>query len=154
LRAMASSVYPGQRVGLGGKYPAIRWFSGWFNLVTFYGGTDASGALPGRWRNQCEAASFYHVYPAVVLGLLFIPRVRRSASATTWLLVAVFAVLASYCLFGFPEWLAKGTLLSRTFEWRCDLAFGLISIVLSLDLLRGGNNLAAPRGWYDRIAVS
>src|SRR5262245_23521462 len=60
LRAMATSVYPGQRACLGGKYPPIRWFSGWFNLVTFYGAAGPSGALPGRWRNQCEAASFYH----------------------------------------------------------------------------------------------
>jgi hypothetical protein len=152
LRAMAGSVYPGQRVCLGGKYPPIRWFSGWFNLVTFYGSEDADGILPGRWRNQCEAASFYHFYPAVVLGLLLIPRIRRAARATTWLLVGVFALLAFFCLFGMPAWLAKTTLLSRTFEWRCDLAFGLISIVLSLDLLRGGRD-STPTGWSDGIAA-
>jgi hypothetical protein len=153
LRAMAESVYPGQRLSLGGDYPPIRWFSGWFNLVTFYGTSDESGVLPGRWRNQCEAASFYHFYPAVVLGLLLIPRIRRAASATTWLLASVLPLLAVYCLFGMPGWLAKVSLLSRTFEWRCDLAFGLISILLSLDALRGTQDLTGRCGRYDQFAT-
>src|SRR5262249_356189 len=75
LQAMAASISPGRRIALGGNFPLVHLFCGWFNLASLYG----PNTIPGPWLNPSEAASFYHLYPAAVLGLLVIPRVRRAA---------------------------------------------------------------------------
>ncbi len=147
LRAMAGSVYPGNRISLGGHLRVGRLFAGWFNLVSLYG----PNVQPDPWFNPSEAASFYHFYPAVVLGLLFVPRVRRAVGVVTWLLLPLAAALIVYCLVGVPEWLARATLMARCPEFRCDLAVGLVSIVVCLDVLCGLRAGAAVCRW-DRVA--
>jgi hypothetical protein len=131
LSAMASTVHPGERLCLGGALLLSRLFVGWFNLISLYGPSP----LPGSWRNPSESASFYHLYPAALLGLVLLPSLRRSATAVTWSLAVLLGVLLAYCFIGFPESLARISLLGRSHEKRCDLALGLITIVLCLDRL-------------------
>src|SRR5205807_5659356 len=65
----------------------------------------------------------------------------------TWAMLILLAWLLAYGFIGFPEWLARATLMARCHEVRCDLGLGLVSIVLTLDLLSVCRTEAIDRAW-------
>lgn len=138
LQVMAATVYPGQRVSLGGDHTFALLFKGWYNLLTIYQSAP-------QLINQTEAASAYYLFPAVFFGLLLSGRLRAGLGAVGWLLVAYLAAMLLFLLVGLPEALAKLTLLSYVPPYRADAAIGLASILLCLLALTAMAKPAAAR---------
>jgi hypothetical protein len=126
---MAQTVYPGKRTSLGGDYSFDLLFKGIYNLAT-------SDLEISALKNPSEAASFYYLFPAVWLALLFMPRLRRGLGVIGWGLTVYIAVLVFFLLVGLPEIIARLTLLSYMPPFRADLAIGLASIILTLHAAR------------------
>lgn len=134
LKTMSNSVYPGHRVSLGGDYSLALLFKGVYNLATIY---DAPPAL----RNQSEAASFYYLFPAVIIGLCLSRQLARNLGVVGWALVVYIAGALIFLFAGLPQGIAKLTLLSYIPSYRADLTIGLASILLSMRVLTVSKNL-------------
>ena len=128
LTVMSNTVYPGKRVSLGGDYPFALLFKGMYNLETIYG-------APPALINQSEAASFYYLFPAVLIAILLSRKLFKSQGIIGWLLVIYIVVIVFFMLIGLPEILAKLSLLSYSPPYRADLALGLASIILCVYVL-------------------
>jgi hypothetical protein len=145
LKTMSNSVYPGRRVSLGGDYSLALLFKGVYNLATIY---DAPQAL----HNQSEAASFYCLYPAVLIGLSLSRRFARNLGAVGWALVAYLSGALIFLFVGLPQSIAKLTLLSYIPSYRADLTIGLASILLSMRVLTVSKDLRGPnRGRWENL---
>ncbi|SRR6266404_640328 len=141
LRVMASTVYPGRRVSLGGDYSFGLLFKGLYNLLTIY---DAPPAL----RNQSEAASFYYLFPAVFVALPLSRRLARKFGVIGWSLAAYVICMLLFLFVGLPAALAKLTMLSYVPTYRADLTLGLASILLcmyALTILKRADQPATTR---------
>jgi hypothetical protein len=140
LRLMSNTVYPGRRISTGGDYPFALLFKGMYNLDTIY-------AAPQALINQCEAASFYYLFPAVLFGVCLSKRVRKSLGIIGWLLVSYTVGMVFFMLVGLPGKLAKLTLLSYAPPYRADIGLGLASIILCVYALA---RVKEANGWGDR----
>jgi len=124
VAAMIATIYPGQRsMESGGGIDHWYFARGLTNFITLY--SDLGGVS-----NASEVSSFlYLTLPALVGASLNIAHVKRARP----ILVVVVAFLAFafwYQFIGFPVWLAKLSLLGRSFATRVDLAVGVASLVL------------------------
>jgi hypothetical protein len=124
IRIVNQTVYPGRRISTGGDFVYSDLFRGAYNLLS-----NVSVDHPDLI-NQSEAASFYHLFPLVLLGLLLLPRLRKRFDVLGWLLVAQVVCVVLYMLVGVPEWFAKATLLKYVYATRADIALGLGSTFL------------------------
>jgi len=125
LETMSNTLYPGRRISLGGDYTLALLFKGMYNLATIY---DAPQAL----RNQSEAASFYYVFPVVLIGVCLSRKLWRNLGVVGWVLVGYIAAALIFLFVGLPESLARLTLLSYVPSYRADLTIGLASILLCM----------------------
>jgi hypothetical protein len=128
LKIMSATVYPGHRVSVGGDFSFALLFEGMYNLKTIY-------ELPPNLTNQTETASFYYLFPAVILAMSLSKRFRERLGILGYLLAAYLLVLLFFLLVGLPEILAKLTLLSYVPPYRADVAIGLASIILCVQTL-------------------
>ncbi len=146
FRIMAGTVYPGNRVSLGGDYTFALLFKGMYNLITLY------DAPPAFLANESEAASFYHLFPAVILGILLSKQLLVKMGVFGWLLLFNLLVMLYFMLVGFPERLAKLTLLRYAVPHRMDLAVGAASIILCIYVLALISEKAGTAtGWWDKL---
>jgi hypothetical protein len=125
LQVMSNTIYPGRRVATGGDYPFAMVFKGAYNLVT---NEIAFTAL----KNQSESASFYYLFPAVLLALPFAPQLRRKLGVIGWTMIVYIAAMLLFLLVGLPEKVARLTLISYMPSYRADLTIGLAAIILTL----------------------
>jgi hypothetical protein len=128
LKAGANTVYPGQRVSLGGDYSFGMLFKGMYNLSTIY-------STPAPMRNESESSSFYYFFPAIFFAVCISKRVARNLGLIGWLLIAYIVFMLLFLLVGFPRSLAKLSLLSYIPSFRADITIGLASIILCVYLL-------------------
>jgi len=144
LSLINQTVYPGKRVILGGGYPLLHLFRGTFNLMTNYVYQRAQEVF----LNQSESASFYFLFPAVVAASIVSKRIRVQLGIIGFAVLAVIAGLLVYMLIGFPEPIAKATLMSHSSPHRMDLALGLGSILLcAMILVRKREDVPFESGW-------
>jgi len=127
LKLMAQSEHFGNRVSSGGGISLPALFKGWFNYKT-------NEVAPAMLGNPSEAASFFHLFPAIVIALFASKRVRQSMDAVSWVLLAAIAALLFFMVVGVPEVVSKITLLSYVTSARADHALGLASIFLCVYL--------------------
>ena len=145
LKMMSNSVYPGHRISLGGDYSLALLFKGVYNMATIY---DAPPAL----RNQSEAASFYYLFPAVLIGLCLSRRFARKLGVAGWAMVAYISGALIFLFVGLPQSIAKLTLLSYIPSYRADLTIGLASILLSMRVLAITRDLrSSVRGRWEKL---
>ena len=128
LKAGSNTVYPGQRVSLGGDYSFGMLFKGMYNLSTIY-------STPAPMRNESESSSFYYFFPAIFFAACISKRVARNLGLIGWLLIAYIVFMLLFLLVGFPSSLAKLSLLSYIPSFRADITIGLASIILCVYLL-------------------
>jgi hypothetical protein len=145
LKMMSNSVYPGHRISMGGDYSLALLFKGVYNMATIY---DAPPAL----RNQSEAASFYYLFPAVLIGLSLSRNLARKLGVAGWALVAYISGALIFLFVGLPQSIAKLTLLSYIPSYRADLTIGLASILLSMRVLAVTRDLrSSVRGRWEKL---
>ena len=148
LKVMGDTIYPGRRVSTGGDYSFALLFKGFYNLFT---NDQEFPAL----KNSSEAASFYYLFPAVLLALPLVPSLRRGLDAVGWAMIVYIAGMLFFLLVGLPESVARITLISYIPSYRADLTIGLASIILTL---QAGAILRQPRAagagrWRRRMAL-
>jgi hypothetical protein len=131
LQALATSAYPGRRRLNGGDYTLAQLFGAVYNFQTTRIAPIGSAVF-----NASESSGFILFLPAVLFAVLLFTRARRRLDPAGWALLGLGMVQVLYCRFHFPHWLADVTLWSHTQGFRSQLAIGLVSIVLSLYLLK------------------
>jgi hypothetical protein len=131
LEALAHSAYPGRRRLNGGDYTLAQLFGAIYNFRTTRVAPLGGGAF-----NASESSGFFMFLPTVLFAVMTMARIRRRMDIVGWLLLALGIVQVLYCRFHFPQWLVDVTFWSLTQGYRSQIAIGLVSIVLSLYLLR------------------
>jgi hypothetical protein len=127
LAAFVNSDYPGRRRLVGGDFPAWRLFAPLYNYLTI--------DQPPVGSNSSESAGFFVLFPAALFALAVSAHLRRRFGAIGWLTLAVVLGLVWFGDLGFPPWLANLSLMSRAQGFRAQIATGLASIVISVQLL-------------------
>ena len=127
MSALANSAYPGQRRLTGGDTPLRQLFGAFYNYYT--------NERPPLGSNSSEAAGFFLFYPAVVVALVARPRLFKRLNAVSTALLGLGAFFIYFCCAGVPEWVARLTLMSHAQGYRAQIALGLVSIVLCIQLL-------------------
>ncbi len=127
FQILSNTVYPGKRWGLGGGSVFADIFKGMYNLITIN-----SATVPAQLFNQCEAASFYYLFPGVIAAVIISKRYFKGLGATGWFLLACVLFMIIYQVFGLPRPLARLTLMTRATEQRADIGVGLASIILCM----------------------
>lgn len=124
IKTVMNTVYPGSRVETGGK------------SLEAYTQYVMNPFLPwkesGLKANPCESAVIFGLFPIGILlaGCALGKEKKKDKFLIGFMVVYIF--LSIYCLIGFPEILAKVTLLSNSQARRVMLAVGFLDILLLL----------------------
>jgi len=123
IQLMEQTVYPGQRISVGGTVTLPSLLRGFTNISTLQ-------QLNSPFSNQSEIASFY--YFLAPLAVLFVVRIlQKTVTALEWSLALTITFIVVYMFVGFPlEW-AKYSLWGRVPASRADIALGLACIMLT-----------------------
>lgn len=127
VQTMAQTVYPGQRLTVGGTATLPLLLRGFTNIPTLQ-------QLNSTMSNQSEISSFYYLL-LPLFALVIIRAIQNRLSALEWSLTFVCALLLCYMFVGLPAELAKYSLWGRSAPYRADLALGLASLILTRLLL-------------------
>lgn len=128
IEATMSTDYPGQRREVGGGSFIL--YSYIYNI--FYPYKDAF--------NPCETSSMLSFYPIpIIFGILYLVRNRKDEKIKDDLLFLVPAIfigvfLTVWCKYGFPEIIAKLSLMSMSTSQRASIALGTINIYILMYL--------------------
>ena len=107
-----NTVYPGNRVSIGGSLKDGKLFADFFTLFI----TDTN--FPKAWLNICEASGFIMFFPIVfyAIGYYFI---KTKKTDPMLICLSVFVIIGLlYVLVGFPTFLSKLTLFSMSPDYR------------------------------------
>jgi len=122
ISLVANTVYPGARAETGGGLSFFTTlFKSWGSIFLPY--TDEIG-------NQCETALFFDLFPAGILLSVYGMWKTKKKDLLSVLLLCLTAVFLSYILIGWPVWLAKVTLLSKTTAYRLLQITGFLQLIL------------------------
>ena len=135
LRTVSHTVYPGQRVCMGGHLPLLWYFSAFYDFTL----TDFN--CPPALGNVCEAANFYPLWVlSLGLGVWSLCRVMRrrpdllpawlAARGLTVAAVAYLAGMTLFCFVPFPRWFCDLTLLTHSQEARCTIGVGMAGVFI------------------------
>lgn len=122
IESVMGTVYPGGRFETGGGN-AYRFFLYPGNL--FFA---SSRVLP--FGNPSELSMFFDFFPMGLFLALWILIKEKQNDMFLKLFLILLIVLSSYCLFAWPEILAKISLLSNIQPFRLAVAIGYINIIL------------------------
>ena len=128
IEATMSTDYPGQRREVGGGSFIL--YSYIYNI--FYPYKDAF--------NPCETSSMLSFYPIpMIFGILYLFRNRKDEKIKDDLLFLIPAIfigvfLTVWCKYGFPEIIAKLSLMSMSTSQRASIALGTINIYILMYL--------------------
>jgi len=124
IEAMSATVYPGQRVSLGGDVGLYRFFSGYldqfFNEKRFF------------IMNISESAAFIMLFPFAIVAVLlerWFSKGRR-VQPLVLALIAYLVALSAYMLLGYGPLLSRALLLSYVPGYRALIGLGLAGILL------------------------
>lgn len=146
LKAVTSTVYPGQRSELGGTGFIGNWYS------EYYSWFFDDQTFPKSWLNICELSHYLNFAPVIIPLLIAQFVLNRKVD---WMLTAA----AVFVLFmwvwieiGFSEGLAKGSLMNMVPTRRAQIPMGVGGIVL-LFMYLGSINETTIRTTYHQVPV-
>lgn len=120
-----NTVYPGKRVVLEKGSPKV-----YINFIV-----NAITTILTSIDNPCDMSVMMDFWPvALVFLVIYIFKEKKKDLLVTMSLLVVL-ILNLYYLFAMPEWLAKITLLSRTWYGRVYQVFGLLNIFILFRIL-------------------
>ena len=122
IQAVMNSAYPGHRVEIGGNGLSL--------LFKYPGNVFLPIDDAGLTSNQSEMSSFYSLFPmGAILSLLvlFKDKVKDKLLIFMWTLQVFFGI---YVVLGFPEFLAKITLLSNSQAIRTVIALSFVNVIM------------------------
>jgi hypothetical protein len=143
LRALSQTVYPGARVSTGGGFDWVWLSRGFYNLRTIFW-------APAYLGNQTMAASFYYLFPAVLVAVCFSRLWVKRLTTVGWILLLYLAGTLWYMMFGISSTLAKFTLLSHTSGLANEITLGLASIILCVYVLATASETSVDSFWQRR----
>lgn len=126
LDAIMNTVYPGKRSELGGTGFIANWFSEYFRWQV----DDAK--FPANWLNHCELSHYITFAPIIIPCAATAFVINRKIDWTIVLLSAFVIVGYVWIEVGFPEWLAKLTLLNMSPTRRTQIPFGIGNVLLTV----------------------
>lgn len=127
IHAMAQTLYPGQRLAVGGTTTLPMLLRGFTNMATLQ-------QLNSPLSNQSLVSSFYYLLLPLA-ALVTVRALQNRISALEWALTAACIFLLYYMFVGLPVELARYSLWGRSAPLRADLALGLASLILMRLLL-------------------
>lgn len=126
LKSIMNTVYPGSRISVGGKGNSKLFW--WFYNPLF--------AVPGKqFLNPSEGGSFITFFPIPLFVALWylIKEKKRDSFVIIMLIITIF--LGTYIIFGWPELLAKITLMSYSTTERTTDIFAFTQVYLLIAVL-------------------
>ena len=146
IQTVSQTVYPGQRSDAGGGGLAVLLNSG----ASLIGPLNAEQMVP----NACEASAFFSMFPAGVIMAIWTLTHQKRHYHDPFLvcLFVVKAFLAVYVITGFPEPLAKMTLMDRSLVFRTIQMIGFVDLVLLVRSLASPRAHAADRRSLPEVA--
>lgn len=134
IKAFSNTAYPGDRSVTGGG--AYNLFAYFYNI--FFAFED--------FPNPCEFSSMLSFYPIpMILGFIYVIRNKKNVSFWIPTLIAG-GFLTIWCKWGFPEFLAKLTLMSNVTSSRGSLALGTLNIYMLIYLM---GNISKDDKWFN-----
>lgn len=125
IMATLNTVYPGKRVVLEKGSPKVYINFMINSLLTILTSVD----------NPCDMSVMMDFWPiALVLLVVYVFKEKKKDILVTMSLISVL-ILNAYYLFAAPEWLAKISLLSRSWYGRIYQVFGLLNIFILFRIL-------------------
>lgn len=136
MKTLMNTVYPGNRIAVGGELNIERFISYFANVFFPYSNNIA---------NPCEPSSY--IYPFIGLIVLLIYNIRNikeekkdSNFYLLWSLIGLYVIYFIWELIGFGEKLAKITFLYLSPAPRTHVIFGIIGILLTIFMIKKYEN--------------
>ena len=132
ISSVMNTVYPGGSAETGGNQVS--------RLFLYPGNLFFSFSRELTYANLCELAVYFDFFPMGIILTAWVVFKQKKADKFLILMLVANAALILWCLFPWPEWLAKATLLSYSKPVRAFLAVGFLNILLlirSLALFEG-----------------
>lgn len=125
ISATMNTAYPGARTEFGGFCSILYQYV--YNIFMAF----------DECINACEYSSMLSFYPIpMIIGAIYLIRNRKKEHAIFIIpMLAVSIFLGLWCWLGFPEWLAKITLMSMSTANRASLALGTMNIYILIYVL-------------------
>ena len=126
IDAMMNTAYPGKRVDLGGAGFTAGMFSEYYHIFV------NSDSFPQLWINICELSHYLNFAP-VIIGCTIWYYVATKRINYLILLPSIFVIfLLIWIKVGFPESMAKLTLMSMSPPKRTQIPFGIANVILAI----------------------
>ncbi|SFA94170.1 hypothetical protein SAMN05216249_105103 [Acetitomaculum ruminis DSM 5522] len=126
IQTVLNTAYPGQRANSGGGGLNLLFNEG-INLLSPFKSLESSVGS-----NVCEAATFFSAGPLGLAICIYNMYKKKKADPLVICLIIPYIIILAYCVVGFPEFLAKITLLSHSTSKRALLGLGLINVILMI----------------------
>jgi hypothetical protein len=153
IGVMANTVYPGKRNELGGNFLFLKMFTDNYHLFS------SEFAYPKNWENICELSSFIMLSP-IASVIIIADFIKNKKADALFIAVIIFqAFILCWLFIGFPEFLAKASLMNTSPTVRTIFVFGFSNVVITLLFLahyKGGvfkNNLITGLGLFAIILL-
>lgn len=153
ISATLNTAYPGSRINVGGGGLPLLLRSP-FNYFAPYVAQSQSLTLPVD-----AGSAFIDLFPLGIILAVFVLIKTKKCDAVLVALLVVAVFLGAYVCIGFPEWLAKVTLMSQSMSLRCVVVLSLVNILLlirSITVMDDGIRLtvAVPVALACSVAVA
>ena len=139
IYAIMHTDYPGERREVGGGATIL--YAYFYNLFFAYKYTP----------NPCETSSMISFYPLpIILSIVYLILNRKDKKHWKFLIptVVVSVFLTIWCKWGFPEFLAKCSLMSMTTAQRTTIALGTIQIYMLIYLFGA---ISKEDKWFPKV---
>lgn len=134
ISATMNTAYPGARTETGGFCSTLYFYV--YNIFMAF----------RECVNACEYSSMLSFFPIpIFLGAFYLVRNRKRENITFLLpMLIVSGFMTIWCMIGFPEWLAKITLMSMSTGNRASLALGTMNIYILIYII---GNIKSEDKW-------
>lgn len=122
IRTVMNSAYPGQRLEKGGM--------GLSALFRYVGNLFLPFISSGLPHNECEMALFYDCFPLGIAAAVMLRRRGGRRDGLSFCLFGLLTFLGLYVVLGFPPFLSKLLLMSKSQAGRAIVALSYVNLLL------------------------